>query len=102
MPTSDADTPQPTGTKASGGLVTREIVGGGRLVGTEGGRSEILRPRSFPLHHTEAGGIVDDVSGADRHASDDAHVSIHAGYAAIDVAKFAVKFLEDGDIGFLY
>jgi len=81
--------------------VTREIVGGGRLVGTEDGRSEILRPRLFPLHHTEAGGIVDDVSGADSHTSDDAHVSIHAGRATIDVAKFAMKFLEDGDIGFL-
>src|SRR5208283_2771889 len=28
-------------------------------------------------------------------------VSIHAGETAIDVAEFAVKFLEDGDIGFL-
>ena len=81
--------------------MTREIVGGGRLVGTEDGRSEILRPRLFPLRHAESGGIVDDVPGTDSHASDDAHVAIHAGHAAIDVAQFAVKFLENGDIGFL-
>ena len=55
----------------------------------------------FPFDHAQAGGIVDDSTGADGHARGDAVLSIHAGPSAVDVAELAVKFLNDGNVGFL-
>jgi hypothetical protein len=81
--------------------VTREVVGGGRLIATEDGRSEILFAGFSPFDHAEAGGIVNDAASADSHTSGDVGVSIHARPTAIDETKFAMIYLQDSDIGIL-
>jgi len=50
-------------------------------------------------NHAEPGGIVEDAAGAEGHAREDAHVAIHAGEAAIDVAEFALLLFENGNVG---
>lgn len=80
------------------GLVAGEIVGGGGLTLTQDRRSEILLTSFFPFDHAEARRIVDDTSGADGQAGDDALIAIHASPATIDVAVLAGKFLNDGDV----
>ena len=79
--------------------VAREIVRSRGRISTECGRSEILFSCFFPLDHAEARGIVENAASADGHAGNDANIAIHAREATINVAEFAVKFLEDGDIG---
>ena len=81
--------------------MARKVVGGGRLIATQHGRSEILFTCLLPFDHAEARGIVDDVAGAHGQAGDDADISIQTSEAAINESEFAVEFLKDGDIGIL-
>src|SRR5215472_3388643 len=81
------------------GLVAREVVGGRGGIGAEDGGREILLAGFVPGNHAEPGGIVEDAAVTEGHACEDAHVAIHAGEAAIDVAEFALLLFEYGNVG---
>jgi hypothetical protein len=79
--------------------VVGEVVGGGGLIATEDGRSEILFAGFGPFDHGEARGVIDNATVADGHASGNVGVAIHARPTTIDKAKFTVIYLKNGDVG---
>src|SRR5246127_5647928 len=81
--------------------MARKIIGSRGRITSKNRRSEILLPRLFPFDHAEPGGIVEYAPGANGHASNDAHGSVHAGETAIDISEMAPELLEYSDVSLL-